>query len=926
MSLICMVPAGVCGYLLSNSFLKLAEINNEVYETSGGLAEQALNSIRTVSYLNGKKKENEKYGKSMEGTHKPISYLGMINGAYFGGLFFFLFANFSLNIWYGGHLIRQNPDKYSGGDCLTVMFALLEGVFSLGSLSPAIKSFLESKKALGRLIPLMNRIPSIDVDNKGGLKKDKLEGKIQFKDVSFAYPTKPDMDVLNKINFTINQGEKVALVGESGCGKTTITYLIERFYDVKSGSLQIDGEEIRSYNISWLRHNIAYVGQEPVLFATSILDNIIFAKEGATKDEAIEAAKKANAYDFIMNMDKKFNTYVGIGGIQLSGGQKQRLAIARAILKNASILILDEATSALDRKNEAEIQKTLDEISVGRTTIVIAHRLSTIINSDKILVFSKGSIIQEGSHEELIKIDGKYQALQKHQLIEEKESENEENINNDDDLDEVNIKKFLKRFSSKISSEKSKSHSVSVTSKKKKKEEEKEKEEKLLKKYTDGEVYSKLFSYMSDYKLAFFFLIFFSFIQGTIFPQFALFLPRMLDLFADAFSENYSRDRNIVMAEFMFTAFSSFISRLITGYLSSLYGAVLAIRLRKSIYKKYLEMHIGWHDEPKNNPGTLSAKLSKDVLLINKLIADLFSILAEAVSALFLGILISLIVSWRIGVPLLLTCPILILVGILQEKLAMGFSLKSEDSYTGSAGMVTESLTNMKTVVSFSREQELIKIYEKELEEPKKLTIKKSNTIGILYGLSQFSVFSIYSFAYYIGIYNIDKGHVTFKEMYMCLFGIMGGAFGAGMASQYMPDLGKANIACREIMEIMDMKPLVKNINEDSPDFISEGKEIQGEIEFRNVNFSYPSRDQKILNNFSLKIEPQTKVAIVGPSGCGKSTLMQLLLRFYNIDSGEIFLDGINIVNYDINYLRSQYGVVAQEPVLFSGTIEENIK
>ena len=919
------VPGVVCGAFLGQSFYKMAEANNIVYEKSGGLAEQALNSVRTVYYLNGQKKENKNYGDSMEGSHKTIQYYGIMAGASFGGLFFFIFLSFAIGIWYSARLVRSDSSSFTGGDALTIIFSILSGTFSLGGLTPVVKAFSEGQKALGRMIPILLRVPKIDVENPNGIKKDKLDGVIEFKDVRFAYPSKPDLDVLNGIDFKINKGEKIALVGESGCGKTTVTFLLERFYDVKSGSVSFDGENIKDYNIAWLRHNIGYVGQEPVLFATSIMNNILFAKEGATKEEAIDAAKKANAYDFIMNLDKKFNTFVGSGGTQLSGGQKQRIAIARAILKNPNVLILDEATSALDRKNEAEIQRTLDEISVGRTTIVIAHRLSTIINSDRIFVFSKGNIIQVGSHDELINIDGKYQALQKHQVIEEKESDNEED--QEEEEEELKMQKILKRFSSKVLSDKSKSiHGSDLASSVTDKKAGEAYRNKLMSKYSDNEVYSRLINFMSDYKMLFIGIIFFGMSQGTIFPQFALYFPKMLELLSNPHKENFNHDRNIVIMEFLIIAVTAFISRLITNWFSNLYGAILAIRLRKAIYKKYLELHVGWHDDPDHNPGVLTAKLSTDVLLVNKLISDLFMILADTFTSLFLGILISMIVSWRVGIPLLLTAPVMVFVSQIQEKLSRGFSLQSENAYVGSAGFITEALTNMKTVVSFSREQELVKLYDQRLEEPKRVTIKKSNATGFMYGVSQFCTFCINAYAYYIGIYNIDKGHVNFKEMYTCLFGIIGGAFGAGTASQYMPDIGKANIAGREIMDILDDDVLVKNIDENNSHFISGDRDVQGEIEFRNVTFSYPSRPQKILNNFSLKIDAQTKVALVGPSGCGKSTIMQILLRFYNVESGEVFLDGVNIINYDIGYLRSLFGVVAQEPVLFSGTIEYNIK
>jgi len=244
---------------------------------------------------------------------------------------------------------------------------------------------------------------------------DKVSGDISLKNIKFAYPARPDKRVCNGYSLEIAAGATVALVGASGSGKSTIIQLMERFYDPDSGVVTLDGVDLRELNVRWLRQQIGLVGQEPVLFSGTIAENIAYGKPGSTREDVENAARMANAWDFIQEFPAKFDTDVGEKGGQLSGGQKQRIAIARAMIKNPAVLLLDEATSALDTESERIVQGALDELlaKYKRTTIVIAHRLSTIRNADKIAVVDKGKIVEEGTHDELMNKgpEGKYFTL-----------------------------------------------------------------------------------------------------------------------------------------------------------------------------------------------------------------------------------------------------------------------------------------------------------------------------------------------------------------------------------------------------------------------------------------------------------------------------------------------------------------------------------
>nr|XP_046260733.1 bile salt export pump isoform X2 [Scatophagus argus] len=282
---------------------------------------------------------------------------------------------------------------------------------NLGQASPCLEAFASGRAAAKTIFDTIDREPEINCFSEEGDKLDVVKGDIEFHNVTFFYPSRPEVMILNDLSMQVKAGETTAFVGPSGSGKSTTIQLIQRFYDPEEGMVTLDGRDIRTLNIQWLRSLIGIVEQEPVLFATTIAENIRFGRPGVTMEDLIQATKDANAYNFIMDLPQKFDTLVGEGGGQMSGGQKQRIAIARALIRNPRILLLDMATSALDNESEAVVQEALDKVRMGRTTISIAHRLSTIRNADVIIGFEHGQAVEKGTHSELIERQGVYFTL-----------------------------------------------------------------------------------------------------------------------------------------------------------------------------------------------------------------------------------------------------------------------------------------------------------------------------------------------------------------------------------------------------------------------------------------------------------------------------------------------------------------------------------
>ncbi|CAN9503487.1 unnamed protein product [Ophioblennius macclurei] len=403
----CLVGAGA----VIGSFLrKLSRLAQEQVSVATGVADEALGNVRTVKAFAMEERELQLYSAEVEKSCELNENLGT-GIAIFQGL-----SNIALNcivlgtIFAGGTLISSN--EMSPGDLMSFLVASQTVQRSLASISILFGQVVRGISSGARVFEYLSVEPTIQLAGGGRIPFHSLTGRVDFMNVSFSYPTRPGQEVLKRFHLTLPPCKTVAIVGESGGGKSTVASLLERFYDPTGGVIMLDGLDIRTLDLRWLRGDvIGFINQEPVLFACSVMENIRFGKPEASDAEVVEAAKQANAHGFITSFPDGYRTVVGERGATLSGGQKQRIAIARALVKNPSVLVLDEATSALDAESERVVQEALDRATRGRTVLIIAHRLSTVQGADLICVMSNGRVVEAGTHLELLSKGGLYSDL-----------------------------------------------------------------------------------------------------------------------------------------------------------------------------------------------------------------------------------------------------------------------------------------------------------------------------------------------------------------------------------------------------------------------------------------------------------------------------------------------------------------------------------
>ncbi|KAL8101133.1 ABC transporter B family member 21-like [Apium graveolens] len=918
-------PLVIAGGMMSLVIARMSSRGQEAYAKAAIVVEQTIGSIRTVASFTGEKRAVADYSKSLVNAYKSGIGEGLATGLGFGTLFSFVFYSYALAVWFGAKMILEKD--YTGGDVLSVIIAVLTGSMSLGQASPCLTAFAAGRAAAYKMFETINRKPEIDAYDTRGKKLEDIQGDIDLRDVYFSYPARPDEQIFDGFSLSIPSGTTAALVGQSGSGKSTVISLIERFYDPQAGEVLIDGTNLKEFQLKWIRERIGLVSQEPVLFASSIKDNIAYGKDGATMEEIRAAAELANAARFIDKLPQGLDTMVGEHGTQLSGGQKQRVAIARAILKNPRILLLDEATSALDAESERIVQEALDRIMVNRTTVIVAHRLSTVRNADMIAVIHRGKMVEKGSHSELLEDpEGAYS-----QLIRLQETNTEGAGVKDRSVSRslsrgMSNQRSISKDSSGLGNSSRRSLSASFNlhtgpsfteaisaepespSGKTSKEAQKVPLRRLM--------------YLNKPELPILIVgAIAAILNGVILPIFGILLASMIKIFYEPPHE-LRKDSKFWALMFVVLGLASFIVYPSQTYFFSVAGCKLIRRIRQMCFEKVVTMEVGWFDKPENSSGAIGARLSADAASVRALVGDTLAQVVQNASSAVAGLVIAFVACWQLAFIVLAMLPLIGLNGYVQMKFMTGFSGDAKMMYEEASQVANDAVGSIRTVASFCAEEKVMDLYKQKCEGPMRTGIRQGLISGIGFGLSFTLLFCVYATCFYAGAQLVDDGKTTFNEVFRVFFALTMASVGISQSSSLTPNSSKAKGATTSIFAILDRKSEIDPTNE-SGEIVESAR---GEIELRHVSFKYPTRpDVQIFRDLNLTIRSGKTVALVGESGSGKSTVIALLERFYDPDSGYITLDGVEIQKLQLKWLRQQMGLVSQEPALFNDTIRANI-
>ncbi|XP_042483361.1 ABC transporter B family member 15-like [Macadamia integrifolia] len=905
-------PGLICGRIL----MGMAKKVGEEYDKAGRIVEQTVSSIRMVYSFVGESRIMAEFSAALQGCVRLGLKEGLVKGMAIGSTNIVI-SVWSFMFWFGSKLVMYHGGR--GGTIFAVGTCITFGGMSLGSGFMNLKYFSEACAAGDRIMQIVTRVPKIDSENTEGETLQSISGEIEFKHIEFAYPSRPENVILRDFSLRVPAGSKVALVGGSGSGKSTIISLLQRFYDPLGGEILLDGFNIVKLQLKWLRAQMGLVSQEPALFNTSIKENMLFGKEGATMDEVVAAAKSANAHSFISQLPQGYDTQVGEGGIQLSGGQKQRIAIARAVIRAPKILLLDEATSALDSESERIVQEALDKAVVGRTTIVIAHRLSTIHNAETIAVVQNGHIMESGSHLELIQCEnGLYTSLVRHQQQTEEKTKEEQSPltfpssfppSKPDNVNVTKCKLSSERRSNSANSTEA-SHQVSHR-----------REGNDIQELHVPSFRRLLVLNLPEWKQAILGCVSAALV-GAVQPLLTIIMVSMVSVyFLPTHEEIKSKTR---MYSFLFLGLTlfSFAIHICEHYYFAVMGESLTRRIRERMLSKVLSFEVGWFDQDSNSTGAVCSRLAKDANMVRSLVGDRMALLIQTFSAVTIACTIGTVIAWRLAIVIMASQPLFILCNYFQLVLLKKMSNKAIKAQAESSKLAADAASNIRTVTVFSSQARVLDMLAKAQEGPRRDGIFQAWLAGVVLGTCQGLMYCTRAFQYWYGGKLISEGHITGKAFLEAFFTLIITGRIIVDAGIMTTDLARGGDAIRSVFSILDRNTWIE------PDFPKgyQPERLIGQVELRDVHFSYPARPNvAIFRGFSLSIEARRSTALVGQSGSGKSTIIGLIERFYDASKGTVEIDGMDIKVYHLRSLRRHIGLVSQEPTLFSGTIRDNI-
>ncbi|KAF2097197.1 P-loop containing nucleoside triphosphate hydrolase protein [Rhizodiscina lignyota] len=915
------------GSALTSQFSKRAA---SCSEEAAALAEDAISGVKTVQATGAFDALCDNYRKILNaklhwGLRKSMSGAVML-----GCVYFVAYAANGLAFYVGSKEIN-NQGGNGAGTIYAVVFLILDASFVVGQFGPFIQTFALAASAGASIFGLLERnSPQINVYASHGrtVSRNLFKSPIEFKDLNFVYPSRPTCRALDCFSLNLEPGIMTGIVGASGSGKSTLTQLLLRFYDPSSGQIMLAGHNLREYNVASLRSHISLVGQDPVLFAGTILDNIrhgLSEHHRLTEVELLQkckqAASDAGCDEFITALPEGMNTGIGSANFsQLSGGQKQRVALARALVSDPALLILDEYTSAMDAKSEAMVLQSLLRRSRNRTILVIAHRLATVRDCSRIVVMSQGRIVESGTHDELVRHGGAYRCLVDAQTLDSTDSSS----NSSGECTETVADSPASTRSSVSSANSHSAEDLPAL----------QSQEKL------GIlcVMSRVFRLNRDKNLYTATGLLASAISGATLIGEAVIFGNLI---------NILNNTGPSMSQASFFCLMFFVVSLIallaystSGVAFGIVSEWLVLKVQEQSLRTILRQDVNWFSSPRRSPHHLVASIGADSGRLSGLSGVILGTVVSALTSVFGGIVLAHVVAWKIAIVLLACVPVMLLSGFLRLRMLAKAEQRHHTAYNDAAALASEACSAIRTVAALGKERYFLRAYQESLDKPYKQGVKFALLGNILLAFSLSITYFIYALAYWWGSRLVGDGEYSILEFFIVLPALLFSAQAAGIMFSLGPELTQASSAAQRSLQLLDEKPSIMPTQFDPTtpsghSYISTIADLSEKvdkppdgthIELRDVSLSYPTRAGVLaLNQLDLSIGGEQFVAFIGQSGGGKSSVISLIERFYDPTAGAVLVNGINIRTLLVEDHRSRIALVPQDAELFPGSIAFNI-